>query len=102
MVGADHFRRRVDAIYVAGWATWPVTVVAPRAVILVEARGAGIWNTMTISLVIMQIKEIIQMNFTTMGLSVALHLDTQMGCVLFTMSGVPGPDLMQVVEHVGM
>ena len=39
MVGADHFRRRVYAIYVAGWATCPVNVVTPGAVILVEARA---------------------------------------------------------------
>ena len=81
----------------AGWATWLETVVTPVPEILVEARGARIESTTTLA-----IMQTINMTQTMVATMIGLHIGTQMGCILFTMSGNPGPDLMQVVGHAAM
>ena len=104
MVGADHFRRRADVIYVAGWATWPVTVETPGAAISVEAQDLGTWKIFTIEATLVSITQIITITRIT-GTFRIIHIgptriDPRVVCALSTKMKMLGPGLIQAVRGV--
>ena len=62
-------------------------------------RGPSAGIESTTALAIMQTIGVTQTMVATM---IGLRIGTRMSCILFTMSSIPGPYLMQVVGHVAM